>query len=225
MKVLNFYISLLSLAGIVLCSCDDPTYEEVDMSHHIGDVVCMDHTVMSIAEYESCGRSDAAGVVFSPQTGEHGTLAVSLDELYSYGLQDDSIEYRSMGTGCSTTAFDGFENTVSMMSSGVSTLAKTLYTFHASSQQVYLPSVAELRLLVSARNVVNDVLTRLGKYGSNVCLLQTDDDYCWYWSSTELEEDPTRLAWVCSMQNGGILPAMKQLSYPYRVRSIFSLNY
>lgn len=155
--------------------------------------------------------------IVDDETGE--TYTRTWEEPYTEWVEQ---AYLNMGTSCSLTAFDGFANTVSLYETGVCPPATEVYSSHISANQAdYIPSVAEMRLLVSRRDVLNEVLSRIEATGCSVMYLQAKDD--WYWTSTEVESDPVNLMWVCSMENGGIMPALKKNSY--MVRPIFQLDY
>lgn len=240
--MLNMRIILLLFVLIFGVSCDD--HDPLDNGIHVGYVVCRDHSVMPLSDYESSGRSDASGVVFAEQTGEHPTLAVSLNEMDCWTgpwpmLDQDYVQeaptsldsisffqaernYVSMGTSCDATAYDGFANTVALYVSGVCPPALAVYNSHVNANQAdYIPSVAEMRLLASRRDQLNEVLSRIEAAGCSVTYLRSEGG--WYWTSTEVEDDPVHLMWVCSMENGGIMPAMKENRY--FVRPVFQLNY
>lgn len=113
------------------------------------------------------------------------------------------------GTSTDITSFCGFKNTVAMYNSYSaetgkgSPLAMEMINFHANGQSDYLPSVAEQRLLASSSRVINPVLERLG--GTPIAL----EGDCWYWTSTEVEDNPGVQAWLCATDNGRFLATQK----------------
>lgn len=213
---------MLMSSLMVLLSCDE--HETVDLGIHVGYVLCDDHRTMSIDTYESQHATKAVAVVFAEQTASHPTLAVMLDEISSVAYADTlGIE---QGTGASLDAFDGWTNTVALHNSHDektgkgSPLADQVFCSHTFGQSDYVPSVAEMRLLVSALSIVNPVIERCG---GTPLSIDSEDGGCWYWTSTEVNEDKANTAWLCSMVNGGILPTLKNERHP--VRAIVALYY
>ena len=51
----------------------------------------------------------------------------------------------------------------------------------------------------------------------------TNDNSCWYWTSTEDQVDPQNRAWLCSMGTGGFQQTPK--TERHRARAIVALNY
>lgn len=202
----------------MFCSCDD--HEVVDRTVHIGYVLCDDHTCMDTAKFFNQSRRKAVGVVFSEKTEEHQALVVMFDE--TEGMFCDSLGM-SNGTSGSKTDYDGFANTTAMINSYDKTtgkgspLAMIMYDFHTNGQSDYLPSVAEFQLLVAALPVVNPIIERFGGTPIDV---QGD---CWYWTSTEVSENPEMQAWLCSAVDGGALPTPKIQSH--KARAIVQLFY
>ena len=161
---------------------------------------------MDTASYFNQTKRKAVGVVFAEKTDEHPALAVMFDEVNEVFC--DSVGMVN-GTSTDVTSFCGFKNTVAMYNSYSaetgkgSPLAMEMINFHANGQSDYLPSVAEQRLLASSSRVINPVLERLG--GTPIAL----EGDCWYWTSTEVEDNPGVQAWLCSADNGRFLPTPK----------------
>ena len=134
----------------------------------------------------------------------------------------DSIGMEN-GTSGDITKFDGFSNTVAMYQSydnetgHDSPIAMRMMNFHEYGQSDHIPSVAEQRLLQSAAKTINPIIKRCG--GQPISL----DADCWYWTSTEVQENPGTQAWLCSAVNGGIMPTPKAESH--KVRAIIEMNY
>ena len=207
---------------MLLTSCDE--HEALDLGIHVGHVLCDDHRTMSIDEYEAQNSVHAVAVVFAEQTADHPTLAVMLEEGSSWEYADTlGME---QGTSGSLEAFDGWKNTVAMHNSydtktqKGSPLAEYAFRSHEFGQSDYVPSVAELRLLVSVTPIVNTVIQRCG---GTPLSIESEGGDCWYWSSTEVQEDKANSAWLCSMVNGGILPTLK--SERHSARAIVALYY
>lgn len=213
--------ALLFCIAVTLASCD--SHEAADRGIHVGYVLCSDHSCMSLSDFQSLGGKKAVGVVFAEKTDEHPALAVGLDEYNDCFC--DSVGMDN-GTSGSVTAFDGFTNTVSMYNcqgvrdNGVPfgcPIANNTYEAGYFGQSMYIPSVAEMRLLCVSSNVVNNVLRSLGGVPLTI------DESCWYWTSTEVSGNTANQAWLCSAPNGGIQETPKTESH--RARPILQLNY
>lgn len=214
-------VAICAMAGAMAASCD--SHEAVDLRHHVGYVLCSDHSCVSYEEYKSLdpGRKAAVGVVFAEATSSHPTLVVSLDE-YSEAFCD-SVGMVN-GTSCAVDTCDGYSNTVAMYGCYVQAsqkgcpIAMRCFDTHYYGQSQYVPSVYEMRLLTAAAPAVNAVIEELG--GKPV---QTSGD-CWYWTSTEVAGNPGYQAWLCSAApNAGIQETPKTESH--KVRPILQLNY
>lgn len=195
---------LMIAITIFITSCDN--HEPIDRDIHVGYVLCNDHSCMDTASYFNQTKRKAVGVVFAEKTDEHPALAVMFDEVNEVFC--DSVGMVN-GTSTDVTSFCGFKNTVAMYNSYSaetgkgSPLAMEMINFHANGQSDYLPSVAEQRLLASSSRVINPVLERLG--GTPIAL----EGDCWYWTSTEVEDNPRVQAWLCSADNGRFLATPK----------------
>lgn len=195
---------LMIAITILSTSCDN--HEPIDRNIHVGYVLCNDHSCMDTASYFNQTKRQAVGVVFAEKTDDHPALAVMFNELNEVFC--DSVGMVN-GTSTDITSFCGFKNTVAMYNSYSaetgkgSPLAMEMINFHANGQSDYLPSVAEQRLLASSARVINPVLERLG--GTPVAL----EGDCWYWTSTEVEDNPGVQSWLCSADNGRFLPTPK----------------
>lgn len=206
------------LAIVTFCSCD--AYQPQDKTIHVGYILCDDHSCLSPEEYFAQSKHEGIGVVFAEQTDDHPILAVMLSEVHDVFC--DSLGLVN-GTSGSLIAFDGAANTRAMQNSfnrktgKGSPLAMNVYRFHAGGQSDYIPSVAEQRLLVAAARQVNPVIERLG--GIPIAL----EGDCWYWTSTEVNENKGSQAWLCSAANGGIIEIPK--TDGHKARAIVQLDY
>lgn len=199
-------LSMMLMIAITIFSTSCDNHEPIDRDIHVGYVLCNDHSCMDTASYFNQTKRKAVGVVFAEKTDEHPALAVMFDEVNEVFC--DSVGMVN-GTSTDVTSFCGFKNTVAMYNSYSaetgkgSPLAMEMINFHANGQSDYLPSVAEQRLLASSSRVINPVLERLG--GTPIAL----EGDCWYWTSTEVEDNPGVQAWLCSADNGRFLPTPK----------------
>lgn len=199
-------LSMMLMIAITIFSTSCDNHEPIVRDIHVGYVLCNDHSCMDTVSYFNQTKRKAVGVVFAEKTDDHPALAVMFDELN--GVFCDSVGMVN-GTSTDITSFCGFKNTVAMYNSYSaetgkgSPLAMEMINFHANGQSDYLPSVAEQRLLASSSRVINPVLERLG--GTPIAL----EGNCWYWTSTEVEDNPGVQAWLCSADNGRFLPTPK----------------
>lgn len=199
-------LSMMLMIAITIFSTSCDNHELIDRDIHVGYVLCNDHSCMDTASYFNQTKRKAVGVIFAEKTDEHPALAVMFDEIN--GVFCDSVGMVN-GTSTDKTSFCGFKNTVAMYNSYSaetskgSPLAMEMFNFHANGQSDYLPCVAEQRLLASSARVINPVLEKLG--GTPIAL----EGDCWYWTSTEVEDNPGVQAWLCSADNGRFLPTPK----------------
>ena len=199
-------LGMIQMIAITILSTSCDNHEPIDRNIHVGYVLCNDHSCMDTASYFNQTKRKAVGVVFAEKTDEHPALAVMFDEVNEVFC--DSVGMVN-GTSTDVTSFCGFKNTVAMYNSYSaetgkgSPLAMEMINFHTNGQSDYLPSVAEQRLLASSSRVINPVLERLG--GTPIAL----EGDCWYWTSTEVEDNPGVQAWLCSADNGRFLATPK----------------
>lgn len=199
-------LSMMLMIAITIFSTSCDNHEPIDRDIHVGYVLCNDHSCMDTASYFNQTKRKAVGVVFAEKTDDHPALAVMFDELNEVFC--DSVGMVN-GTSTDITSFCGFKNTVAMYNSYSaetskgSPLAMEMFNFHANGQSDYLPCVAEQRLLAFSARVINPVLEKLG--GTPIAL----EGDCWYWTSTEVEDNPGVQAWLCSADNGRFLPTPK----------------
>ncbi len=206
-------LTMMLMIAITIFSTSCDNHEPIDRDIHVGYVLCNDHSCMDTASYFNQTKRKAVGVVFAEKTDDHPALAVMFDELNEVFC--DSVGMVN-GTSTDITSFCGFKNTVAMYNSYSaetgkgSPLAMEMINFHANGQSDYLPSVAEQRLLASSSRVINPVLERLG--GTPIAL----EGDCWYWTSTEVEDNPGVQAWLCATDNGRFLATQKKQRHKAR---------
>ena len=211
--------ALSALTILTPMSCDE--HEAIDNGIHIGYILCNDHSTMSVDQYLSQDNLKAVAVVFAEATDEHPTLAVMIEDNPPLAFCD-SI---GMSLGCSSdiNAFDGFQNTSNMQNAydeknqKGSPLANYVFRSHMYGQSDYIPSVAEIRKLVTATPAVNKILERIG--GKPI---STSGENGWYWTSTSVEANPQAQAWLCSMSTGRIQETPQDESHSSR--GIVALN-
>ena len=214
----NVWASAALSMLVISYSCD--AYHPSDNAIHVGYVLCDDHSCLSPEVYFAQSKHKGVGVVFAEQTEEHPMMAVMLSEVHDVFC--DSLGLVN-GTSGSLTAFDGVANTRAMQNSfnsetgKGSPLAMQVYRSHQGGQSDFIPSVAELRLLVASVRKINPIIERLK--GTPIAL----EGDCWYWTSTEVNDNKGSQAWLCSAANGGIIETPKTDSH--KARAIVQLNY
>ena len=215
------YWSIFLFVSLVLVSCDE--HEPIDLDVHTGYILCDDGQVMSTEAYFCQSEKKAVAVVFAGQTEEHDVLAVLLDEIGPVAFCDTlGLE---LGTSCDETAYDGYLNTTAMQnnrdsrSGKGSPLADEVFSHHYFWQSDYIPSVAEMGLLYLARNQVNAIIERCG---GTPLYTDAEDGRCWYWTSTEVEQNKGNQAWLFSMTDGSRHKTPK--TNEYRARAIVEYN-
>lgn len=231
---MNRFISFLFSAALLftVASCDE--HEPVDLAIYPGHVLLSDGRIVP-AESVTDGQRPVA-VVFAPQTDKYPILAVLMDEIGPLAFCDTlGMEQK---TSCDVTAYDGYVNTVAMQTTYKardtltvkdnkadpsnyysSPLANYAFRSHWFFQSDYIPSVAELGLLYVALPTVNPVLQR---FGGTPVSMSPEDAGCWYWTSTEVEQNQPNQAWLFSMADGSRHKAAK--TNAYRARLIVEYN-
>ena len=207
---------LLLTMPMVIASCDD--HEHLDTAIHIGHVVCSDGRTMSVEECEKMQKEPVAVVFYVSADGKDGDgLAIGLQELAPVEFSDTLGV--AQGTSASTDEKDGNANTFALYSNSKasSPLAKEVFAVWRYGQSAYIPSVAEMRLLYAAIDVVNPLMTRFG--GDPIA---RQDNGCWYWTSTEVEGQASAKAWLYSLGTGAMQETPKTEAHP--ARYIITLN-
>ena len=211
------YLSLLLLA-FVHASCDSHI-DVPDTSRKIGHILCADGSTISPDKYDS-KKQTAIGVVFylnHDDNVEGEGYAVYLHDLHPYAFAD-SLGVKQ-GTSANLYAFDGNENTYALLNAREtkSPMAEAVFDIWHGGRSAYIPSVGQMRLMLSAKEMVNPVLLSLG------CepLAESEDD-CWYWTSTEVKGQEYLKAWLYSTNSGSIQETPKWQSH--KARPIITLN-
>lgn len=208
--------ALTAVCGIQT-SCDD--HESIDSGIHVGDIVFSDLTTMSYERYvldsfTQVSRTPIA-VVFAEGNSRHKPLAVLLDNVDGSKVQYADSLGSSLGVSTALDSCCGRTNTIAMQETGLSPAANSVFRIRGWIS-AFIPSVAEMRLLVSAQHVINPIIRDLG--GD---IIDSGAD-CWYWTSTEVEGNTGQQAWICSAASGDIQPTAKDGSY--RCRAVIEIN-
>lgn len=203
------------MMGLILVSCDE--HEPIDPDIHVGYVLCDDHTAMSLEQFKTQSHINAVGVVFAEASEDHPAMAVMLNEISPISFADTLG--MKQGTSGDLTAYDGNTNTITLANTKDSKtgygspLADYVFRNHAFGQSDFIPSVAEMRLLSQTRAIVNEVISELG---GDIVSADPTNGSCWYWTSTEVKENESNQAWLCSAANGGVQPTPKDERHPAR---------
>lgn len=212
MKFNNIYYCILLLSAMLMVSCDD--HEALDLGIHPGHILCDDGTVVSEDSFFQMERKNAVAVLFTEQlaaTSTHPTrfLGVLIREVPQLQFCDSTS--MTQGTNTDTSLPVGDLNTIAMQNSydsksgKGSPLADYVFANHSYGQSDFIPSTREMKMLYIQCETVNRVLRRLhDERDMDVDLLCTDSgtDKCWYWTSTEVEANSSRQAWLFSMASG-----------------------
>ena len=202
-------LSLLAMPAVVT-SCDD--HEHLDTAIHIGYVVCSDGRTMSVEECEKTHKEPVAVVFHVSADGNDGEgMAVGLHELAPVEFSDTLGV--AQGTSADTETKDGNVNTFALYSNkkAYSPLADAVFSIWRYGQSAYIPSVAEMRLLYASLPTINSVLLRCG--GDII----SEEDGCWYWTSTEVSGQASAKAWLYSLGTGAIQETPKTEPHPARI--------
>ena len=182
-------------------------------------ILCTDGKVLSVSDFEQSDKQ-AIAVVFHvnhDEDTEGNGYAVYLWNLESLAFAD-SIGVKQ-NTSADITALDGFENTFALLNTKdtSSPLAKKVFDLWKYGQSAYIPSVAQMRLLYHAKEQINPVIKICG---GDTLPVAADD--CWYWTSTEVNEQETAKAWLYSMGSGAIHDTPK--TQAHQSRAIITLR-
>lgn len=201
-----------------LMACDEHR-DFLDTAMKPCHILCTDGKVLSVSDFEQSDKQ-AIAVVFHvnhDEDTEGNGYAVYLWNLESLAFAD-SIGVKQ-NTSADITALDGFENTFALLNTKdtSSPLAKKVFDLWKYGQSAYIPSVAQMRLLYHAKEQINPVIKICG---GDTLPVAADD--CWYWTSTEVNEQETAKAWLYSMGSGAIHDTPK--TQAHQSRAIITLR-
>ena len=216
-------MKILHLLGLLLLvfttfSCDSHI-DVPDTTTKVGHILCTDGNTISPDKYDP-KRHTAIGVVFylnHDDNVEGEGYAVYLHDLHPYAFAD-SLGVKQ-GTSADLYAFDGNENTYALLNAREtkSPLAEAVFDIWHGGRSAYIPSVGQMRLLLSVKKEINKVLDQL-----DCELLVDSEDECWYWTSTEVKGQEYLKAWLYSISSGSIQETPKWQSH--KARPIITLN-
>ena len=216
MKILHLLGLLLLVFTTVSC---DSHIDVPDTSVKVGHILCTDGNTISPDKYDS-QKHQAIGVIFylnHDEKVEGDGYAVYLHDLHPYAFAD-SLGVKQ-GTSADLYALDGNDNTYALLNAREtkSPMAEAVFDIWHGGRSAYIPSVGQMRLLLSVKQEINKVLDLL-----NCELLGDSEDECWYWTSTEVKGQEYLKAWLYSTSSGSIQETPKWQSH--KARPIITLN-
>jgi len=207
----------ICLTALALSSCDAHK-DFPDTSTKVYDILCTDGKVVSQSQFDKGGK-EAIAVVYYVNHNENVEgqgFAVYLWDSESAAFAD-SLGVKQ-GTSASLTSYDGNINTHALFTAKDigSPIAKRVFDMWKYGQSAYVPSVAQMLLLYNNRHQVNAVISKLG--GNPI---SDNPDECWYWTSTEVENQESVKAWLYSLATGTYHECPKDQSH--KVRPIITI--
>lgn len=210
---------MMAAATVILLTACDAHFDFPDTTVKEGHVLCTDGKTVSYSEYEKSDKQAIAVVFHINQSAddEGDGYAVYLRDIAPAAFAD-SLGV-SQKTSADIQAMDGNENTFALFTTKEisSPLAESVFDLWRYGQSAYIPSVAQMRLLYSMKDIINPVIEKCG----GEPLPDMADD-CWYWTSTEVEGQQTVKAWLYSAGSGAIQETPK--TQQHRARPIITLN-
>ena len=217
-KSRTYRIAGLLAAAVLFAACDAHR-DFPDTTMKLGHILCTDGGVIPPENLEQSGRQPIAVVfhVNHDENTEGSGYAVYLWDLAPEAFADSTGI--SQGTSADITALDGNENTFAIYDTREtsSPMAEAVFDLWRYGQSAYVPSVAQVRMLHSARELINPVIRMCGGDG-----LPDEADDCWYWTSTEVRGQETAKAWLYSVGSGAMQETPKIQAH--KVRPIITLN-
>ena len=160
-KAYRIAVAVVMAIGLAAC---DAHIEVPDTAVRPGHILCTDGTALPYSEYKRSGKQ-AIAVVFD--TGQHGETEGNGYAVYLWDIAPaafaDSLGVEQ-GTSADMTAYDGNANTFALYDTQetASPMAEAVFDLWYYGQSAYVPSVAQMRLLYAARDVVGPIIGRCG---------------------------------------------------------------
>lgn len=224
MSIKNILPSIFGICAAVCLmanvSCTCHHFDEPPVSMKIGHVLCTDGEVMPICKFLESSK-EAIGIVFyvnnDPNVDGRG-YAVYIHDLDPCAFSE-SISM-AQGTSCDIYAHDGNSNTYALFNNTEvnSPMAQEVFELWKFGQSAYIPSVEQQRLLLAAKDAIND---RIEICGGN--RLPDEASECWYWTATEVDGQAEAKAWLFSLHSGAIQETSKM--QVHKVRPIITIKY
>lgn len=147
-----------------------------------GDILCTDFSIVKPADWP-CGKTARGVVFYVDSTGQHG-WAVQLEDLIEHEGWNINADYGAMPQYSDARAaildLNGYMNTQII----ISIESENIFSYVDFSNNWYIPSAGQLRILCEEQHVVNNTLQMLG----GTPLFNTTDYWYTtvtnYWSST-----------------------------------------
>ena len=156
--------SILAVAATVLLTACDEHQDFPDTAMKVTHILTTDGKVMPYETYEqSCKQ--AIAVVFNVNQREEmegNGYAVYLWDIAPEAFADSiGVE---QDTSCDLTAYDGNKNTFALYGTTdvKSPLAERVFDMWRYGQSAYIPSVAQMRLLYHAKDIINPYILKCG---------------------------------------------------------------
>lgn len=208
----HIYPSVLVCMAVMFTSCDDHK-DFPDTSTKVCDILCTDGRIVTQSEFGKGGK-EAIAVVYHINHSddmEGKGFAVYLWDMPS-AFFADSLGVKQ-GTSASLSSMDGNANTHALYTCKDmgSPMAKNVFAMWRYGQSAYVPSVAQMQLLYNVRNQVNATIIKLG--GDPI---PDTSDECWYWTSTEVQNQESVKAWLYSLSTGTYQECPKDQSHKVR---------
>lgn len=205
------FLAIICMA-IVFTSCDGHK-DFPDTSTKVCDILCTDGKVVTQDQFDNGGKEAIAVVYYinHSEDVEGQGFAVYLWDIAPAAFAD-SLGVKQ-GTSADLSAMDGNINTHSLYTCKDmgSPMANNVFAMWRYGQSAYIPSVAQMQLLYNVRSQVNATIKKLG--GDPI---PDDPDECWYWTSTEVENQESVKAWLYSLSTGTYHECPKDQSHKVR---------
>lgn len=208
---LFFFVAILS-------SCECPHNLEPVSAFNVGAVVCTDGTILTTCEWAKSDKDPIALVFHKVNEGDETIgYAIYLHDVAPEAFAD-SLNV-SQGTSCSITKFDGRENTYAIESCEDvgSPMARKVQDLWSFGQSAYIPSIAQLESLYGVLGEINKRMLAIG--GDPI---DTKPESCWLWSSSEVEGQNLRKAWLFSTVSGARMETLK--TQKHKIRPVITVR-
>lgn len=219
LKQILIDVSFLSLSciALLLSSCDEHR-NFPDISTKVCDILCTDGKIVTQSQFDMGGKEAIAVVYYINHSDDVAgqSFAVYLWDAEPAAFAD-SLGVKQ-GTSASLSSLDGNINTHALYTCKDmgSPMSNNVFDMWRYGQSAYVPSVAQMQLLFSVRSQINAVIDRLG--GEPI---PDDPEGCWYWTSTEVENQESVKAWLYSLSTGTYHECPKD--QPHKVRPIVTI--
>lgn len=214
----NYILSLM--AAFILFGCDAHKYDAEDHGLQPKQILCSDGKTYSLRDCQTLNKKPFAVVFYKDEANitDGAGYAVYLWDINPECFADSIGVIQK--TSSDLNGYDGMGNTYELIANKEvdSPMAASVYSLLPHGQQAFIPSVAEMRLLHEARDIVNPIIKECG--GDP---LPIEPENSWYWTSTEVKGHETLSAWLYSLNSGLYLATLK--TQEHKIRPIVMLRY